>query len=179
MKHLAIASAVLYWCVGVTRSFGSGWRLTVRAELGNVRDSTGRHLGFALSPGRHATRMALGRLTHYGIDLVMLSVILAGVKRTSGFGCAPYPLACPWPREGRGRWLLRLTQPPHPSHGVCTFCTLLPLPRCFASCPLSQPLAPGNGNSRRHPSRCRQPLSRRRRTRFRLCDRTQLRQRLL
>lgn len=30
--------------------------------------------------------MVLGRLTHYGVDLVMVSVILAGVKRTSGFG---------------------------------------------------------------------------------------------
>lgn len=31
--------------------------------------------------------MVLGRITHYAVDLVMASVVLAGVKRTTGFGC--------------------------------------------------------------------------------------------
>ncbi|KAK9900778.1 DUF1748-domain-containing protein [Cystobasidium minutum MCA 4210] len=39
--------------------------------------------------------MVVGRLTHYGIDLVMVSVILAGVKRTSGFGLAPQNIGVP------------------------------------------------------------------------------------
>lgn len=32
--------------------------------------------------------MVVGRLTHYGIDLVLISVILGGIKRSSGFGYA-------------------------------------------------------------------------------------------
>ena len=33
-------------------------------------------------------KMVVGRLTHYGIDLVLISVILGGIKRSSGFGYA-------------------------------------------------------------------------------------------
>lgn len=29
--------------------------------------------------------MSLGRLTHYAVDLVLLSTVLAGVKRGTGF----------------------------------------------------------------------------------------------
>lgn len=28
----------------------------------------------------------LGRLVHYGVDLVLVSTVMAGVKRSSGFG---------------------------------------------------------------------------------------------
>ena len=88
-------------CVGVTRSVGSGCRLI----LSGAGKCAGQHGTSSLDSLRHpagiATTMALGRLAHYGIDLVMLSVILAGVKRTSGFGCAPSSLVLPWPREGR------------------------------------------------------------------------------
>jgi hypothetical protein len=31
--------------------------------------------------------MALGRLAHYAFDAVLLSTLLAGVRRSSGFSC--------------------------------------------------------------------------------------------
>jgi hypothetical protein len=31
--------------------------------------------------------MVLGRLMHYGVDAVLLSTVLAGVRRSSGFTC--------------------------------------------------------------------------------------------
>jgi hypothetical protein len=33
--------------------------------------------------------MVLGRLAHYGFDLVLVSTVLAGVRRSSGFGYVP------------------------------------------------------------------------------------------
>lgn len=33
--------------------------------------------------------MALGRLFHYAVDAVLVSTVLAGVKKTSGFSYVP------------------------------------------------------------------------------------------
>jgi hypothetical protein len=34
--------------------------------------------------------MVVGRLTHYAIDALLLSTIVAGVKRSTGFACVPF-----------------------------------------------------------------------------------------
>jgi len=36
----------------------------------------------------------LGRLVHYTVDAVLVSTVLAGVKRSSGFTCVPYANTC-------------------------------------------------------------------------------------
>lgn len=38
--------------------------------------------------------MALGRLAHYAIDAVLVSTVLAGVRRSSGFSCVILSLIC-------------------------------------------------------------------------------------
>jgi len=35
--------------------------------------------------------MVLGRLTHYAFDALAVSVVLAGVKKQTGFGYVPFP----------------------------------------------------------------------------------------
>jgi len=39
--------------------------------------------------------MVLGRVAHYAVDAVLISTILAGVKRTSGFGVSTPALGLP------------------------------------------------------------------------------------
>lgn len=34
--------------------------------------------------------MVLGRLAHYAIDALLLSAVVAGVKRSTGFACVPF-----------------------------------------------------------------------------------------
>ena len=43
--------------------------------------------------------MVLGRIAHYAIDAILLSTVVAGVKRSTGFTCVllPYLLRCPQP----------------------------------------------------------------------------------
>ena len=45
--------------------------------------------------------MVLGRIAHYAIDAILLSTVVAGVKRSSGFTCVllPYYVRCPQPRN--------------------------------------------------------------------------------
>jgi len=38
--------------------------------------------------------MVLGRLTHYAFDALAVSVVLAGVKKQTGFGYVPFPSSC-------------------------------------------------------------------------------------
>lgn len=48
-----------------------------------------------LPPSVHpilCTIMALGRLTHYAFDAVLLSTVIAGVRRTSGFRYSLLPI---------------------------------------------------------------------------------------
>jgi hypothetical protein len=45
--------------------------------------------------------MVLGRIAHYAIDAILLSTVVAGVKRSTGFTCVllPYYVPCPQPRK--------------------------------------------------------------------------------
>jgi hypothetical protein len=45
--------------------------------------------------------MVLGRIAHYAIDAILLSTVVAGVKRSTGFTCVllPYYVRCPQPKE--------------------------------------------------------------------------------
>jgi hypothetical protein len=45
--------------------------------------------------------MVLGRIAHYAIDAILLSTVVAGVKRSTGFTCviASLLLRCPQPRK--------------------------------------------------------------------------------
>ncbi|KAH8925566.1 DUF1748-domain-containing protein [Atractiella rhizophila] len=47
----------------------------------------------------------LGRLVHYGVDAVMLTTILAGIKRTSGFQLSTNPFPEGTPRNFANQYL--------------------------------------------------------------------------
>jgi hypothetical protein len=38
--------------------------------------------------------MVLGRLAHYAFDAILLSTVVAGVKRSTGFVCVPDRVSC-------------------------------------------------------------------------------------
>lgn len=47
--------------------------------------------------------MALGRLIHYAVDAVLASTVLAGVRRSTGYGYASLPLSSlRWPNQHVG-----------------------------------------------------------------------------
>jgi hypothetical protein len=59
--------------------------------------------------------MVLGRLAHYAIDAILLSTVVAGVKRSTGFTCVLSPLRYVVRSRDTAFSLLVSTQNPFPT----------------------------------------------------------------